>query len=595
MIKDLLDFRLPPFVRLNWVNNRAETQWLEPMQNAAQLWLQLEIRSVSAGLRAVTLQEQADLNELALPAELTVSPLPTLDTEILGPPIADPIVIGQASAVKEFTTLWENANSVEMGLMLGYPTCCIQHFQDVYRDSRLWYAPWAWLQTERERILNYAVETNILLSILGLKLLPHIPCCPNCSASVELAQAYLGLVQSEQEQVSLEYLQEILAWPTLWSALHGIAEIKTPIFRIAMDVAATGQRYQIQKQGQAWPLTGASGIRFPYQLKKSSQAQDTDHCLEALQNPVQVFTATETDPQVEAWSQHIPETDPKHEALNLPKIDWRRVAIPQADGYDTEMILACAAQRYPSFGREEHLILTSTQQTTFLDGAVAIAHLLPYCPLGLEFEPGPLQHPNFQIAENLLRCWPVGYAQVQALVHTFVPAVHRNFSEQQWSDNIGSCSHCFEHEFGIIYATIHDPVALAQALVYEMAHLKLFALGLGQENKSQLIANSLPEHKQSTIKIDEPCPISAILYTQYASIHVLELNIHIILQETHRHQRSQILHLLDRNVHRMQAGHKILVDSVESNQQDTDFVISFLNWSEKIINQGIMLLEAIAI
>ncbi|MEL7034537.1 MAG: hypothetical protein AAFO04_02795 [Cyanobacteria bacterium J06592_8] len=286
MIKDLLDFRLPPFVRLNWLNSSAEDKWLEPMQNAAQLWLQLEIRSVSAGLREVTLQEQADLNGFALPAELTAYPLPALDTELLGPPIADPVVIGRTSAVEKFTTLWESSNSVEMGHLLGYPTCCVQHFQDVYQESRLWYAPWAWLQTERERILNYAVETNILLSVLGFKLLPHIPCCPDCSASIELAQAYQGLVQSEQEQVSLEYLQEILTWPTLWSALHGIAEIKTPVFRISMDVAATGQRYQIQKQGQAWPLTGASGIRFPYQLKKSSPVQDTDHCLEEFQNPI---------------------------------------------------------------------------------------------------------------------------------------------------------------------------------------------------------------------------------------------------------------------------------------------------------------------
>lgn len=513
-MQDLLEFRLPPFLRLNWVTPQAQTHWLAPMQQAARLWLTLEIRSVVAGLRSVTVQDHADLASIQLPPDLIVQSLPALAKELPGPPMVNPVVIGRAKAVRQFAIAWQEADLATIGQQLGYPPCCIDHFQATYRESRLWHAPWAWLQTTQALILDTPPAMNILLSALGLRLVPHIPCSPDCAASQHLASAYQQLVSSEPEQATFLSLQHILAWPIAWSALHGIAEIKTPVVRISMDVAATGQRYHIQKNGQTWPRGGAHGIHFPYQQIQPRQVRDTVSWQRGLQNPIVTLPPSEVKKQVQAWLEQTPEATIIKQHLSPPTgidVDWWRVGVPQADGYDTRTVLACAAQLYHQEARCEKLgdRLSSNPNTaptsgpstsgpstsgpstaepaTFLDGAVRIHHELPYSPLGDEFVPGPSAHATFQKAEAFLRRWPLGFAQVKALVHTVAPAVYRDLTEDQWGEITGSCSHCFDHEFGLLYATIHDPMGLAQALVHEMAHMKLFALGFGKESSGHLI------------------------------------------------------------------------------------------------------------
>jgi hypothetical protein len=92
---------------------------------------------------------------------------------------------------------------------------------------------------------------------------------------------------------------------------------------------------------------------------------------------------------------------------------------------------------------------------------------------------------------------------LQTLAHTLHPAIQRDVTDD--TQVIGSCSHAFETEFGTFYATIHDPYALAQAFVHEMAHMKLFALGFGKESTGKLIRNPLREQYHSTIRTS-PAP-----------------------------------------------------------------------------------------
>jgi hypothetical protein len=62
----------------------------------------------------------------------------------------------------------------------------------------------------------------------------------------------------------MDWLDEVLAWPVEWSALHGIAEIRTPIAKVAMQTDATASKYTIQYPGRGYPREGARGLVFPY-------------------------------------------------------------------------------------------------------------------------------------------------------------------------------------------------------------------------------------------------------------------------------------------------------------------------------------------
>ena len=61
----------------------------------------------------------------------------------------------------------------------------------------------------------------------------------------------------------IEWLGEILGWPLEWSALHGIAEIKTPVLRASARTDATPRKYVVRWEGESYPEGGASGLRFP--------------------------------------------------------------------------------------------------------------------------------------------------------------------------------------------------------------------------------------------------------------------------------------------------------------------------------------------
>jgi hypothetical protein len=49
-----------------------------------------------------------------------------------------------------------------------------------------------------------------------------------------------------------------------WSALHGIAEVRTPVFKLATDTDASAATYVVRHHGGGYPEHGATGLVFPY-------------------------------------------------------------------------------------------------------------------------------------------------------------------------------------------------------------------------------------------------------------------------------------------------------------------------------------------
>jgi hypothetical protein len=84
----------------------------------------------------------------------------------------------------------------------------------------------------------------------------------------------------------MDWLLEILSWPVEWSALHGIAEIKTPVLKVCTRTDATPSKYVVRRQGDAYPEEGAKGLTFAYRLPRRPLLTQSMTFHRGLTNPV---------------------------------------------------------------------------------------------------------------------------------------------------------------------------------------------------------------------------------------------------------------------------------------------------------------------
>jgi uncharacterized protein len=154
---------------------------------------------------------------------------------------------------------------------LGAPGCCSRFTARLLKDGRREsIRPMAEPENAGGGSLRQVAghfTTNIFLAPMGLRLLRHLPCSPRCKGSIALGKATLaGLrdVCAHNKQPLLDRLQEILSWSYNWSSLHGIAELKSPIFKMIVNSQPLAHKVQVHWQGSREPATGRKGLEFPY-------------------------------------------------------------------------------------------------------------------------------------------------------------------------------------------------------------------------------------------------------------------------------------------------------------------------------------------
>lgn len=102
--------------------------------------------------------------------------------------------------------------------------------------------------------------TRLLLRhALGLPTPWWLPCSPLCpdTAAAEVALGALA------EQCGGHRLTELDTMPVEWSSLHGVAEIKTPLFRLIRPSPNYAETLVVRIGGEP-PQYASTGTRFPY-------------------------------------------------------------------------------------------------------------------------------------------------------------------------------------------------------------------------------------------------------------------------------------------------------------------------------------------
>lgn len=280
----------------------------------------------------------------------------------------------------------------------------------------------------------------------------------------------------------------------------------------------------------------------------------------------------------------------EHQAALL-QVDWSRMAEPQMDGYDTDVTLALATAGGSHLRPMPYRRRPVDGIATFCDGAVAV-RTAPQNGLGREhLVPARPDHPNLNAAASLLARWPAARVQFTRLVDTVYP--YTDLQQARLGPlAFGSSSHSHEGDFGAILVTVDDPIGLAQALVHEMAHQKLRALGVSFEWADRLITNPASERFVSPIRKDRTRPMTAVFHAQYSFIYVTALDLHMLAEAEDAMERTRILMFLARNVPRMQAGQEEIVRNIRTDDAGSRFLAGFLRWSAAVLEEGQAKLDA---
>ena len=190
-----------------------------------------------------------------------------------GEPFEYRVTIGALGDVAALKHAIDAGDDATMGRLLGFPPCCITFFRHVWVNQGCVDTTWPMAaasgQADRRRTadrnrLDTPFEANILWRWMGVRAVPHLPCSFACRSTVQFADTLMALGRELGYAAEMGWMEEILNWPASWSALHGIAEVKTPILKASTRTDATSAEFVVRRPGLRVPPEAATGLVFPF-------------------------------------------------------------------------------------------------------------------------------------------------------------------------------------------------------------------------------------------------------------------------------------------------------------------------------------------
>jgi hypothetical protein len=269
------------------------------------------------------------------------------------------------------------------------------------------------------------------------------------------------------------------------------------------------------------------------------------------------------------------------DSLDEKSIDWKRIAEPQVDQYDT--LIALEFAKILGYHRE-----VIGNDPTFFDAQVAIRE----DPSTLYFPdciPVNHSHPNVKRGSDLIRLWQPVFRQFQLLIESVAIL---DYTPHPTDLIVGSICGSGTKGFGTIVSTINHHVGFAEALVHEMAHHKLRALGIKLEEAERIILNSPDQKFHSPIRYDSLRPMMAVLHAQYSYTYVSALDIQIINASIDYNRDYSIVEgSLANNLPKLEFGLRIIHENVLLDTTGNQFIEGLTNWSEKIFRDAYLILK----
>jgi uncharacterized protein len=264
---------LPPFVRHTFVGEAQRALWEPRLEAVRAALVRLGVLAVSRGLVPVSLVN-------AMPAEVfaihNLAAAHGLHARLLSRCTRSRrewMVIGDEHLSAQYRQAWEQGEDARLDALAGLPRCCQQAHQHC-RETGQNMAGWPLLAEHQAASgpgvdVAYALTLNTLFSPLGIDLPGYQPCGPLCAESQRRGCALLALGRDTGMRETMDWLTEILDWPAEWSALHGIAELKTGIIKLACNTMFTPGKLTVRYHGHTLAAAAARGLSFAYRRPQS--------------------------------------------------------------------------------------------------------------------------------------------------------------------------------------------------------------------------------------------------------------------------------------------------------------------------------------
>jgi hypothetical protein len=280
-----LPFELPAFSRITWASAASRSTWGERLSRVRRALDDRERPSCWSGILPARIVKiypyrEPEWTDEARRCGLEVERLEATATDMardeeLQTGKAILVLAGRPEAVRQ-------ARVERSGRALGMPDCCARQAERTRplalrsQEMILMLSSVPEVEPGGCAFLRQAWETNLFWRGAGVSFLPYLPCVVGCERSKALAQALLARMTRSGFEEETGWLREMLSWSLSWSALHGIAELKTPLFKACGSTDATAGRHEICLEGTS-PKDAPAGIGFPYRGRKSRHSSRSQH------------------------------------------------------------------------------------------------------------------------------------------------------------------------------------------------------------------------------------------------------------------------------------------------------------------------------
>lgn len=137
----------------------------------------------------------------------------------------------------------DGAGHARIGVLLGFPPCCIEFFGRIWFDRQIWDPIFeAGLNTRGKRrgtvpggrqvTLSGHPYCNTLLRYSGLRLASWLPCSLRCPETIARAQTWVDLGRRIDSR-AVDSLLEILSLPLTWRCAGGEARVEAEKFYVS--------------------------------------------------------------------------------------------------------------------------------------------------------------------------------------------------------------------------------------------------------------------------------------------------------------------------------------------------------------------------
>jgi uncharacterized protein len=256
-----------PQARISWVGERAREKWEERLERLPAVIEEMTVHAGSVSgercaVRLVPVASSQRLLKLAAEQGLSATILPpeALPRGICTSPAEEAtgvFLAGAPAAVANAQAAWANQDLPTFRALLDLPACCVRHGSDIAGSV---------LPEPREVIdLPESILVHPLLAPLGISTFPIEPCRFDCPSALVAAAEWLELASVRGYATEASWLRECFSWAISWSELHGVTEVKTPLFKMCFQTGLTSRGRLIRRIGTAAEVEGSfGGLSFPY-------------------------------------------------------------------------------------------------------------------------------------------------------------------------------------------------------------------------------------------------------------------------------------------------------------------------------------------